>query len=324
MKAFGILILLVAVGFVGFQYAYEPIAEYIGLEKPKPVVIAEVQPTVVKVVTPPPMVPKKEEPAPMPVVPTPPMPEPMPQITMTDTKLSAPIAKADADGFMPPTFPPIEEVVKNWMEIPQKAFNPPRPVKVMKPVEFMRVIAGNKIGSKVPAGGIAYVTGQDGVNLTIALTSEPNAPVSQVNIDDTDIKSVLTDAYERWKVAMTEYQRRQHQFAKDSSSRAAETKKAGVVAPATTGDAPKKNGEGQYDVLLASMKMGQVTEITPTNIKKWGDAQLEKIDGKDYWTVIVDYTTKTMFGDFDTQAQARIFGGKVEKWIYTGSGEVVP
>jgi endo-alpha-1,4-polygalactosaminidase (GH114 family) len=72
------------------------------------------------------------------------------------------------------------------------------------------------------------------------------------------------------------------------------------------------------------MKAGQVTEITPTNIKKWGDAQLEKIDEKEYWTIIVDYTTKTMFGDFDTQAQARVFGGKVEKWIYTGSGEVVP
>jgi hypothetical protein len=31
-----------------------------------------------------------------------------------------------------------------------------------------------------------------------------------------------------------------------------------------------------------------------------------------------------MFGDFDTQAQARVANGKVEKWIYTGSGEVVP
>ena len=27
---------------------------------------------------------------------------------------------------------------------------------------------------------------------------------------------------------------------------------------------------------------------------------------------------------FDTEAQARIMNGKVEKWTYTGSGEVVP
>ena len=93
---------------------------------------------------------------------------------------------------------------------------------------------------------------------------------------------------------------------------------------AVSNDAPKKNSEGAYDLLLASMKAGQVTEITPTNVKKWGDVQVEKIDGKDYFTIIVDYTTKTMFGDFDTQAQARVAGGKVEKWIYTGSGEVVP
>jgi hypothetical protein len=31
-----------------------------------------------------------------------------------------------------------------------------------------------------------------------------------------------------------------------------------------------------------------------------------------------------MFGDFDVEAQARVFGGVVEKWVYTGSGEVVP
>lgn len=322
MKAFGLLLLLVAVGAVSYFYAYEPIADYLGLEKPKAEIPVEVQPTVVKLEEPPPPPPKMEEPKP-----EPPKPEPMPSAPpMTPPPMVVDnTPKPDADGFIAPVFPPIEEVVKGWMEIPKSAFNPPRPVKVMKPLEFVRVINGNKIGSKMPAGGTAYVTGQEGLNLMVATSPDPGAPASQVSIDDTDLKAVLTAAYENWKVNMTEYKRRQHLFAKESAGRAQEAKKSGggPSAPVSAG-APAKSADGSYEVLLASMKAGQVTEITPTNVKKWGDAQMEKIDGKDYWTVIVDYTTKTMFGDFDTQAQARIFNGKVEKWIYTGSGEVVP
>ncbi len=93
---------------------------------------------------------------------------------------------------------------------------------------------------------------------------------------------------------------------------------------AASNEEPKRDADGTYPVILASMKAGQVTEITPTNIKKVGKPAQEKIDGKNYWTIIVNYTTKTMFGDFDTEAQARIMNGKVEKWVYTGSGEVVP
>ncbi|MEZ0275407.1 MAG: hypothetical protein ACAH88_10925 [Roseimicrobium sp.] len=319
MKAFGLLLLLVAVGAVSYFYAYEPIVGFIGLEKPKVESVAETQPTIVKVEEPPPAPPKVEAPKPEPPKPEPmPTPPPMPVVLAPmDTT-----PKPDADGFTPPVFQPIEDVVKGWMEIPKSAFNPPRPVKVMKSLEFVRVINGNKIGSKMPAGGTAYATGQEGLTLMVATSPDPGAPSAQVALDDTDLKAVLTAAYENWKVNMTEYKRRQHLFAKESAGRVQEAKKGG--APVVVAGAPKKNADGTYDVLLTSMKAGEVTEITPTNVKKWGDALVEKIDGKDYFTIIVDYTTKTMFGDFDTQAQARIFNGKVEKWIYTGSGEVVP
>jgi hypothetical protein len=72
------------------------------------------------------------------------------------------------------------------------------------------------------------------------------------------------------------------------------------------------------------MKAGEVTEIKPDNIKSWSDPTQEKIDGTEFWTVNVKYETQTMFGKFETEAQARIKNGRVEKWVYTGSGEVVP
>ena len=322
MKALGALVILALVGYAGFQYAYQPIVvDLLGFAKPAPPAPPVEKAPVIVSVEPPPMAPKVEEPKPeMPKLPEP-VPTPPPAMPAIPANLGASVPVADADGFTPPTFPPIEDVVKNWMEIPKTAF--PRPVKVKKPLEFATIVNGRQIGSsKVPAGGEAQVISQDGLTLTLA-PSPTSSAHTQVTMDETDLKAVLNDAYERWKVAMTEYKRRQHLFAKESEGRASEAKASGKTAAASN-DAPKKNAEGSYDLLLASMKAGQVTEITPSNVKKWGDVQIEKIDGKDYFTVIVDYTTKTMFGDFDTQAQARIAANKVEKWIYTGSGEVVP
>jgi hypothetical protein len=87
---------------------------------------------------------------------------------------------------------------------------------------------------------------------------------------------------------------------------------------------PEKAADGTYPLLLASMKSGQVTEIKPDAVKNWGDAKQEEIDKVRYWTVIVKYETQTMFGKFETEAQARVKDGKVDKWVYVGSGEVVP
>jgi hypothetical protein len=317
MKALGILLVLIGAGFVAFKYAYPPVADYFGLEKPKPVMV-EVEGPKLVVVEPP--KPKKTEPKPEPPKPEAPAPPPMPTPPPMTADLGASVKKPDADGFIAPDFPEMEEVVKNWAEIPKSAF--PRPIKLMKNVEFIAEINGNKFGSKMTAGGIATAIAQEGENLVVAPT--PTSPArATVEMDDTDLKAVLTAVYERWKVDRTAMLKRQFLFAQNSASNAQATAQANP-AVASRGDKPNKNADGTYDVLLASMKAGQVTEITPTNIKKWGDAQLEKIDEKEYWTIIVDYTTKTMFGDFDTQAQARVFGGKVEKWIYTGSGEVVP
>jgi hypothetical protein len=210
--------------------------------------------------------------------------------------------------------------VKNWTEIPANAFKYHPPVKLAKDVNFVAVINGNKFGSKVPAGGSAVAVAQEGANILVK--PSPTAPAqASVPIDDTDLKAVLTERYENFKKMWTERKRREFIFAKNQANKPADVATPGTPAPA---GAPTKNAEGGYDVLLASMKAGQVTEITPMNVKKWGDVQKETIDGKEYFTIIVDYTTKTMFGDFDTQAQARIMSGKVEKWIYTGSGEVVP
>ena len=260
-----------------------------------------------------PPAPPKVEPPPMAEMPMVAVAPEMPKVPEPETP------KVDPKAFVPPTFPSVEEAVNNWTAIPRGAFTPPRAVKVMKPVEFIRLMGGNKIASKVPAGGVAYATGQDGLMITVAISSEPGAAATQVNIDDTDLKAVLTEAYDRWKVAMTERAKRAHEYTLEAKNKPA----AGVAAAKVPAGAPQRNAEGTYDILLASMKAGKVTDLTPTNVTKWHDPKQETIDGKVYWTIMVDATVKTMFGPLDAQAVARIIDGQVEKWMYT-SGEEVP
>jgi len=50
----------------------------------------------------------------------------------------------------------------------------------------------------------------------------------------------------------------------------------------------------------------------------------EKVDGQEVWTVTVTFEATTPFGKFETDAQAQVKNSKVQKWIYTGTGEVVP
>lgn len=145
-------------------------------------------------------------------------------------------------------------------------------------------------------------------------------------MDDTDFKDVFTAAYEQIKVVRVEQARKAHEYQLAAAERA---KNAPATASKSGGGGgnsakPEKDKDGTYPLLIASMKAGEVTEVKPDNIKSWGDANQEKIDGTDYWTINVKYETQTMFGKFETEAQARIKNGKVEKWVYTGSGEVVP
>ena len=215
-------------------------------------------------------------------------------------------------------FPPIDEVVKGWREIPKGAF--PRKVKLQKEVEFVANVGGGTVTTKIAPGGEVHALSQDGNNIVVAPTPTSPAHVT-VAMSDTDLKEILTNAYANWKPQMVTYLRAQWDFQRNSKKNAVASsnpKLSGVK------DKPERNPDGTYPLLLASMKAGQVTEITPTNIKKWGELQMEKIDGQEYFTVIVDYVTKTMFGDFPTAAQARIRDGKVVRWIYTGSAKWCP
>ncbi len=205
MKALGIIILAAVVGFLGYQLAYPKIfdgyfpkdrTQFTETTTKSPVVET---PKVAEV--------KKEEPQAEPVAKPEPAPEPKPEpkpetppavVASADMGGSAKKDEApeDPNVFHPPVFPPLEEVVKGWKEIPKKVF--PRPIVLHKGVEFVMSIGKSKVGP----GGTATALDQVGDMLIVAPTSDSPAH-SEVALDDTNMKELLTTAYENWKVAMT-------------------------------------------------------------------------------------------------------------------------
>jgi hypothetical protein len=228
----------------------------------------------------------------------------------------------DPNAFVAPVFPPVDEVTQNWAVVPKGFFNTPKQVTMKKDLELKMQMGKATAATTFKAGTKIFVMGQEGTNLVVGASA--GSPMrGLVAMDETDFKEVFTAAYEQVKVVQTENARKAHEYRLAAAERA----KNAPAAPAGGGssnDKPTKAADGTYPLLLASMKSGEVTEIKPDNIKSWGDPAQEKIDGAEYWTVNVKYETQTMFGKFETEAQARIKNGRVEKWVYTGSGEVVP
>jgi hypothetical protein len=314
MKAIFVLIIAAALTFLSYKFVYPPIAASLGIDK-----LGKEEPTPIVVVAP-----KPEKTEPIPEAPTPVMEAPKPEapkpempVVMAPEPVPTPEPTKPKEGeFIPPEFPPIETVVGNWSTIPKSAF--PRPVKMNRQFEFKIKIGSGTASSVVPAGRDVIAVAQQGQTLVIAPTPDSTAR-GEVSMEDTNLKDVLTSTYDKWKVWRLETLRRAHEFKKTAGSRVVKS------GPTVAGDdKPEKNADGAYPLLLASMSAGEVTEIKPDNIKEWGEVAREKIDDTDFWTIIVKYETVTMFGKFDTEAQARVKNGKVLKWVYTGSGEVVP
>ncbi len=303
MKSLFYTILIIDGTFLGYDYFLAPPGQKIvfkSLNPPpkKKVVPAQLEPEVKSTVA------ETAPVAPPPVM----QAEPKPA---APAAAPAPAAAAASSG---PTFDPIEVLTGNWLKIPPSAF--PREVSLLQDAMFKMSVGA----SKVAAGGKAFVmTAENGV-LTLAPTKE-SAARAQLPIDGTNLKALLNEVYEKWKIVRAEELK--------ASAARRQLANAQPVAAASSSEVeasgkPVRATDGTYPLLIASMKRGQVTEITPDNIKAWGDPQPAQVQGKNGWGLKVNYEAKTIFGLMPVEAQAVVLDGKVLGWYYTGSGEEVP
>lgn len=212
--------------------------------------------------------------------------------------------------FVPPQIEPLEKLTKNWTVFPPSAF--PRHVKLSKPVTLN--VEGRT--TVLPAGSHAVAVGAQANVLLISLT-EDSPPYGQTFVHDSDLPAQVRASYDLWKKGRME------------SALVAWKRRTGAV-PASLPRAvdpqgmPVRNRDGSYDLLLASMKSGQVTDIKLNKIQRWSNPQPRTIDGQPTWTVSVFYETMAFCGPVDAEAQAQVRNGQIVRWIYPGSGEPVP
>ena len=307
MKSLFITILIIGGAFLGYDYFLAPPGQkvvFTDLNPPKkdktaPTSVAEPQ--------------KPEEPAPEPAAPKQveaPKPKPAPVPTPAPTPAPSPVASAK------PKPGSIEALTDNWQKFPESVF--PREVTLKTDAEFKMAAGTSKMAAGRKVQALAYANGM----LALAPAQGSSARAT-VGIDDTDLKTVLTDIYENWKVQRAEYLKQV--AAKRALNRpAAATTMNANTAEVDPAGKPLKASDGTYPLLMASMRRGQVTEITPSNITFWNDPKPAKLQGKDGWAVRVEFTAKTIFGPQPTEAQALVVNGQVQGWFFTGSGEEVP
>ena len=311
MKALFFTLVIFAAIFLGYDYYFAPAGTKIVFKSlnvvppaPEPAVHVAPLPLPEKPATVPPV-------ASAPLVPAPVTPS-APPVPST-AAVTAPTT--EPNGFTPPRFEPVEMLTANWTKIPPSAF--PRPVHLTKDVEFKMSVGT----SKMAAGGAAVALAFDNGMLTIAPT-ETSPARAVVSLDATDLKSILNTAYENWKPLRTDMLRKLY------ARKLAGLKSQGVMMAPTgsldAGGKPVRNPDGTYPVLLASISSGQVTEVTTKNVHSWGEPTPAKIEGKDGWSIKVNYDATTIFGPMPVEAQALVVDGHVKGWYYTGSGEEVP
>ncbi len=217
-------------------------------------------------------------------------------------------------GYVPPVIPDIEEATARWTRIPATAF--PRQVKLLRPAAFTGTYGQTRMNAGSEVTALAFASG----SLTIA--PAPASPMrATVPVDDTDLKILLTTAYARWRDARLADAKLAWERSQKSPSPVAS------LTPSSQSAAdgrPQASADGTYPLLLASMKSGMVTEVTPTSITRWGTPEPGDFNGKRCWNVPVDYDASTTFGKFSTTAVAKVVDGRVAGWFYLGSGEPVP
>lgn len=216
-------------------------------------------------------------------------------------------------AFIPPRFESIEVLTGSWKKVPSTAF--PRTVKLLKDTTFKF-----SVGSSVVRAGAAVVAlRMDNGQLIIAPNDK--SPARQVvPVENTDLKAILVQLYERWKIDRIEEARKIY----EENLRHPKPAVANVAPAVDASGKPLQAADGKYPLLLAQLQKGTPSEITPLNITCWKEPVQGTYKGTPTWIVEVSYKTKTLFGEMNIDSLVHVQNGKVVDWVFKGSGEAVP
>ena len=257
--------------------------------------------------------PVEPKPAPEPVAPKPmvkeePKPEPAAPAAPPKSEIDLMVEKR----YPMPEFVSLDEIVKGWTVVPQRAF--PQQVALKVKVSFQLLGPnGQPIGaSSVPPGTMVKPLAFDAPRLQIASLANPNMK-NIVDVDQTDFKERIENSYnelvKRYKVGILT----KRDKAKQALLANPEVM-ASLRAPATW-DA---EGDPRFGPVKASLANGGNPEVRLEEAKSFRWNGNQRVGGKmagTYDTVTVNFEVRTIFGVFPTEFMALMKGGQVVGWI---------
>jgi len=213
-----------------------------------------------------------------------------------------------------PNFRTIEEITREWSQIPSRAF----PKKIKTKVDLVFDTPAGKVN--LPTGSEARAAGMV-AGMLIVMRMEDENPRIEVPLANTDLKETMTTLYEQYKEYRRNMVLKERQAARDRKSRA---NGASEQEMALAGPKPEVRAGGVIPIMMDDILTGNYVELKAPNITNWGNLAFEEVEGTKYWTGTLQVTVENpIFGPQPTEVMALIKDNKVVKWIYTGSREPV-
>lgn len=242
-----------------------------------------------------------------------------PAVAKKDDGWKPTIPQVPTGEFVPPAIPTAESVTKNWTVIPKQAF--PRAVVLKKDVQVQMSVGS----STLRAGATVQAMAADQGMLSVAPTATSPARGS-IAVIDTDFPAQIQISYEKWKAGRIEQARQAWVNAKTrvtTPGKDNSTMSNGLGVSFGADGKPTQNPDGSYNLLLAVISTGRVTDVDPKKVTHWSLPRQESIDGKPTWVIDVTYPTNTIFGPQEVPSHAHIRDQQLVRWVYD-SGEPVP
>lgn len=208
-----------------------------------------------------------------------------------------------------PAARPLEDIVRNWENVPQEIVDRVNIVTVKSEAEYKLFANGMEIGSNKAAPGhqakpLKFRPGQ-----LLVTNSRDGNTKAVVNLDDTDFKDQVRTLYHD----EVESSLRRVLGARNATREALTRQAAAGTKPGA--DFGKPDSDPRFRPAVEYLASGKMINHTLSEAKQWVWLGSETHEGKGYDAILVHFQASTVFGMFPRPMKCLLENGRVVQWI---------